>query len=199
MNKRNIKAYQSAYYNANREKILARSLAWYKNNQDRKKIYDEKYRTFNKEQIKLRQKAYRNSYPAVMKKWRIANREKLKEYDKARHYADVKKSNTKSRTWYVANKEKAKIYLRTYRLENPEKHCSEEMRRYSKKINAVPIWADRQIIDDFYAEASYQGLQVDHMVPLQSRLVCGLHCEDNLQLLSGKENVSKGNRYWPDQ
>jgi hypothetical protein len=42
------------------------------------------------------------------------------------------------------------------------------------------------------------GTHVDHIVPLVSKFVCGLHCEANLQLLPGPENQRKGNRVWPD-
>lgn len=39
---------------------------------------------------------------------------------------------------------------------------------------------------------------VDHIVPLKSRIVCGLHNEFNLQVITAEENIRKHNRSWPE-
>lgn len=39
---------------------------------------------------------------------------------------------------------------------------------------------------------------VDHTVPLNHPLVCGLHTHTNLTVISSAENGLKGNAYWPE-
>lgn len=39
---------------------------------------------------------------------------------------------------------------------------------------------------------------VDHIVPLQSKIVCGFHNEFNLAVITAKENNAKRNYYWPN-
>jgi hypothetical protein len=70
-------------------------------------------------------------------------------------------------------------------------------RRAVEKL-AFPKWANLESIELVYKKAHLLGLEVDHVVPLQSELVCGLHTWDNLQLLGREENIKKGNRVWPD-
>lgn len=77
--------------------------------------------------------------------------------------------------------------------------CSAQ-RREQIKI-ATPNWCDNDRIREIYLEAITTQIQtkvehhVDHIVPLNGKSVCGLHCEDNLQILTANDNLQKGNRF----
>ena len=62
-------------------------------------------------------------------------------------------------------------------------------------VTQCPPWADKKAIRKMYLEASRRGLEVDHVVPLKNPLVCGLHVEGNLQLLTPLENGRKRNNF----
>ncbi len=90
-----------------------------------------------------------------------------------------------------------------WRLNNPHKRAASESKRRAGKHQATPVWANQKYVDLFYKIAAEEAVRigeavhVDHIVPLKSRSVCGLHCEFNLQLLRASENLSKSNRHWP--
>lgn len=69
---------------------------------------------------------------------------------------------------------------------------------HERNTKATPAWADPQKIARVYMLAKLRGVEVDHIVPLSHPLVCGLHVEHNLQLLTGDANRAKGNLWWPD-
>jgi hypothetical protein len=57
----------------------------------------------------------------------------------------------------------------------------------------IPKWSEKLLIDSFYSNCK-KGFHVDHELPLKGLLVSGLHVLGNLQYLSDKENLQKGNR-----
>jgi len=65
----------------------------------------------------------------------------------------------------------------------------------------MPPWADRAAIRKFYAEAirltKETGIphEVDHIIPLKGKTVCGLHVETNLQVIPKTMNQAKRNKF----
>jgi hypothetical protein len=54
------------------------------------------------------------------------------------------------------------------------------------------------MVNRVYIKAAEFGFAVDHIVPLQGKIVCGLHTWENLQLVAPSLNSKKCNRFWPD-
>lgn len=93
----------------------------------------------------------------------------------------------RTREWQRANPERA-VEIRN---RNSRKHCA---KRRAAQLNRTPPWVDLEKISVIYQNCP-EGYQVDHIIPLQGKLVSGLHVHENLQYLTPSENSSKGNRY----
>lgn len=121
-----------------------------------------------------------------------------------RNQAYIEKNRKRASDWYAMNTDRAIASAGQYQKNNRSKDRAWQGKRRARKYQATPIWADLQAIENVYKEAAeltqLTGIvyHVDHIVPLQSDLVCGLHVPANLQVLKGSTNNSKGNRYWPN-
>lgn len=58
----------------------------------------------------------------------------------------------------------------------------------------VVSWSDVEKIRQFYNNCP-DGFHVDHIVPLNGKVVCGLHVLNNLQYLTAAENLEKSNKF----
>lgn len=58
----------------------------------------------------------------------------------------------------------------------------------------TPAWSELLEIASFYDNCP-SNYHVDHIIPLRGTNVSGLHVLSNLQYLTAKENMSKGNKY----
>lgn len=71
------------------------------------------------------------------------------------------------------------------------------------KLQATAPWADNQAIAAMYTKAAEltkstgKSHHVDHIDPLKSKLVCGLHVAENLQVIPADINMSKSNKFRP--
>jgi hypothetical protein len=117
--------------------------------------------------------------------------------NKRRHYEKISNSVEFKR----ADSRKEKLW----RFHNSDKYAARKAKRRSSENRAIPQWADKDEIGDFYTAAKmfklYTGREyhVDHIVPLQGDIVCGLHVQNNLQILEATENIRKSNKHWPDK
>ena len=94
-------------------------------------------------------------------------------------------------------------YRQQWRDENPDK-ISEGLRRYKKQLKKPqkPKWVDENVIKNIYKkmnrlnkESGYSKYDVDHIIPLNGDIVCGLHVENNLRIILHKENTVKSNKF----
>lgn len=74
-------------------------------------------------------------------------------------------------------------------------------KRRAQELQRTPPWADVASTQQIFAEAveltEFTGIEwhVDHVIPLQGKLVSGLHVRENLQLLPAIENMRKHNKF----
>ena len=73
------------------------------------------------------------------------------------------------------------------------------------RLVATPPWFDSRAVRAIYKEADELTITtgvrhvVDHIIPLQHPLVCGLHWHENLQAIPEKANSAKSNKFFIDQ
>ena len=183
-NKDRVIAYRAAYCEANRERIseynkthrtpAQRRVLWNKYSASHRVELNEKCRAFRLENrehcLKLRRENYakhRQRERDRLRQWKLSNPEKIGGWEKK-------------------NTEKVRL----------TKRIAQNARRASQ-LTASPKWLThtQQIeIKSIYAEAARVKLVVDHIIPLKSRIVCGLHVPWNLQLLSKSDNSIKSNK-----
>lgn len=125
-------------------------------------------------------------------------RKKMPDYYKARQEANPERR----KKYDAAYKKKNPTYLKKYYEENKHEFIERVRRRRGQARCATAPWADEQKIRLLYRVSSnlnklhgYVKYHVDHIVPLQGKLVSGLHVHNNLQILRAEENKTKYNKW----
>lgn len=159
-------------------------------------------------------------------KWFSENKDRVSEQARKRYIANkshyIKVNNIRKNQWRAENPEIYRSKTREYYLKNKDKINSRgrdwnknkrdlknsltAKRRASKK-KATPKWLTAEHFSQilsFYTQAKLlqkeTGVkyEVDHICPLQSDLVCGLHVPWNLQVIPKIENNQKSNKLVED-
>lgn len=136
--------------------------------------------------------------------WKRANLHSARAATRKWNTKNPKKLIAATRKWKVANLERNKASARRWSKAHPAQANLRNARHRARKLNATPVWANQFFIAEIYDLAQRRtkmlgfDWHVDHIIPLNSKLVCGLHVENNLRVVPGIENARKGNRHWPD-
>lgn len=125
---------------------------------------------------------------AFKKVWKEANKDRVAAYDKEWQESNKDKKSANYKKWQQTNKGVVNAY-------NSKRRADEKA--------ATPVWANLEKIKSLYNVAHYFDWisggfvkhHVDHIVPLRGKNVCGLHVENNLQILIDKDNLRKSNKH----
>ena len=185
----------------------------YASNPDAKLAKCAEYRAENKDRVKRSMADwYQRNRQRVLPRMHAYNarperRASERERQAARYAAQREEILAKRKAYYEANPQAVEAfreYNRKHYRENKPMYSAKVGKRRAARIGATPAWADPKAIADVYREAKARteatGVRhvVDHIVPLQGRTVCGLHVENNLQVIPEKENLRKFNKLVED-
>lgn len=136
-----------------------------------------------------------------------ANREhnlaRMRENYRRNRKARIAAATARNKILQAAAPEVRRGYDIATRKRNPIGIRARRAERRAGLVNATPWWADRDAMARQYALAELmtrllgEPYEVDHIVPLNSPRVSGLHVPANLQVLSARENLLKSNKCWP--
>lgn len=115
-------------------------------------------------------------------------------HNKAKYLREPEKAKAANAKWLARNRERMRVLNREWAKRNRAKLNYKRSLRRAAEIQATPAWANTGAIAEMYRRGHIQGMDVDHIVPLRGKTVCGLHVEYNLQLLPPAENRRKHNK-----
>lgn len=173
-------------------------------------------------------KCYQSKYGAKArirtKQWNADNPERKQEMNHQYFLDNTETILTRSRTWHWDNRDKVLIkskeryaaltdeertrhffFINEWRRLHPDLYAHHTQKRRAQELLAVPPWYEEDGVLTVYTKCKElnemwgTNFQVDHIVPLQGKNVCGLHCLANLQLLDKELNNKKRNTWDVDE
>lgn len=157
-----------------------------------------------KEQDRIRKAAERAADPEGHRAKRRAYYARNKERIRARQLAWFAAHPGYQKQYREKNIEKYRETCERARKKNLHKDAAKSALERAAVLRATPALANKFFIEEIYDLARQRTLatgyewHVDHIVPLKSKRVCGLHVESNLRVIPAVHNISKGNRHWPN-
>lgn len=169
-----------------------------------KKCVCESHKAMRAANANKRYLADRDSRLAKAKKYAEDNAEQVKLARRDHYIRNREAIKQNAAGWAESNRESRRKIAREWAKRNRDIVSANNRKRQARKQNATPAWFGE--FDDFVMKEAYDlakrreaatGIkwEVDHIVPLAGRKVCGLHVGGNIQVIPMAENRKKSNRH----
>lgn len=140
----------------------------------------------------------------IAKEWYVRNREIAIQRARAWALANPEKVSAKNIKYKAKKKDEIKEYNKKWWSENKPKRAAYQSKRKAAQLQRTPKWLtdnDLWMIEEAFHLAELRTKQfgfpwhVDHVVPLQGKMVSGLHVPANIQVIPARENTRKSNKF----
>ena len=174
------KEYQDAYNQRDDVKVkkLEYCVEWVKRNYEKKKKYQREYYDANKEKIRPLHREH-------SRKYRKEHPERVKETQRKR---------LKEREAYI-KEYRQRDYAKVNQRERCSKRRALEIRTSKFEINNYGNILKLFKLSNKKTKETGRDYHIDHIAPLQGRLVSGFHISGNLRVVLADTNLSKHNHY----
>lgn len=182
----------------------------YADNKEKYSEYAKNYRENNRDTLNEYNRQWARENPTATKQHRVKTYEKNKESRLQtcnRYYAKNRKTLIQnSIKWRKKNRDKSREISSKWQKNNRGTARALTAKRRAKRIKATPHWLSKkhhEQIKNIYQHSRLKEQvtntphHVDHIVPLNNPIVCGLHVPWNLQVLSAEDNLMKSNKLLP--
>lgn len=201
-------AYYKKYNAENREQRNAARKKWAEENKEYAQQKQKEYAATNAEKLKTYYKEYnatrRINSSEYHKAYYEANKTRISETKKAYREANKERLAAAKKADYEANKAVRLAQKKEYRARAHSNIIYLATMRKKAVKQRTPKWLtehDKLRIRCMYSIAAMltrsneEPWHVDHVIPLQGKLVSGLHVPTNLRVMRGVENISKKNKF----
>lgn len=161
-----------------------------------------------KQCVKPKRKArYEENKPFIaqqMKQYAETHKKEISKYQDQYYLDNYEKLRAQSNQYGKEHRDILNRAQRKWTKAHPDKKLAAVRKRQAAKLNRTPKWltkADYIEMEWAYSIAKQltqeTGIRhvVDHIIPLRGKNISGLHCPQNLQVITQKENLQKHNKF----
>jgi hypothetical protein len=140
----------------------------------------------------------------ALAEWRVKNPDKVQQHNRAQYEKFSSKIVAGVKRYRDKNRDKLNKQKRQYAKANRHIFNKLQAKRKAAELQRTPAWLtadDFWLIEEAYDLAALRtrmfgfAWHVDHVVPLQGKLVSGLHVPTNMQVIPGDDNRRKSNTF----